>query len=132
MIYLEKLIPNGVFPMTNRFLKKKKLAKQLVLPLQIPISVQKKNTAKNNTGNKYARANQKVVKEKTTNASKAEGLSCKIQSRILIAYTHFFLELLSLTVINFPKDNLFMCSIPRYLECLRTIDALHMVSSGNF
>ena len=78
MIYLEKLIPNGVFPMTNRFLKKKKTGKVVSSATANTNISTEKNTAKNNTGNKYARANQKVVKEKTTNASKAEGLSCKI------------------------------------------------------
>ena len=82
------------------------------------------------------RTNQKVENGKTTNGTKVEGLSHKIQTRKFVAYLHFFMDLLpalgKLSLV-FQMDNLFLCSIPVYLrECLSYIEELNMVPEENF
>ena len=58
------------------------------------ISTQKGLALKNNKVKKYVRTNQKVENGKTTNGTKVESLSHKIQTRKFVAYLHFFMDLL--------------------------------------
>lgn len=124
-----------MFSITHYLLKNTKTNNaKVVLRLQIPISVWKKNTFENNEISNYARTNQEIVRWKNRKHYWRKNLSHKIKTQkffafclILICFQFFGNSLI------FQMDNLYMCFMPCYSEeRLWAIEEWHMVLIKNF